>query len=191
MTGAALIRGSRQQVARAAGGAYWQWWAVFGLSYGFVLSTYANLIFVLYLSWLWALVPLWAKSPSVQRAAIVLAAAYGGMMLGISGWQQILPEPIYWPAEHPAFGEHPVTVLAGFPWAGVEGCRPHPLAQDRVPLWMGVDAMLVNMTAFAGLFWLLLRRARAELLPGLLVALSAFAAVMGMIGAWQLVTMFD
>ena len=58
-------------------------------------------------------------------------------------------------------------------------------------MWMGVDAMLVNMTAFASVFWLLLRRARAELLPGLLIAASAFAALMGMVGAWQLAYLFD
>jgi hypothetical protein len=46
-------------------------------------------------------------------------------------------------------------------------------------------------TAFAGLFWLLLRRARAELLPGLLVSASAFATVTGLAGAWQLICMFD
>jgi hypothetical protein len=191
MSDSALARPQPLAASPAAPSGVRQWGLVFGLSYGFVLSTYVNISFVYLLCWLWVLVPLVVKSPAAQRIAVVLAAAYGCMMFGVSAWHQVLPEPRSWPAVHPAFGEHPVTVLAGFPWAGVEGCRPHPLAQDRVPLTMGVDAMLVNLTAFASLFWLLLRRVRAEELPGLLIAASSFAALMGMVGGLHLVNMFD
>jgi hypothetical protein len=191
MSGAASVRSSSQPLARPAGEADWQWWVVFGLAYGLVLSTYLDLYYLRCFFWLWVWVPVWVKWPPAQRAATVLAAAYACMMFGVYQCQQVLPEPRYWPEEHPAFGEHPVTVLAGFPWAGVEGCRSHPLAHDRVPLLMGVDAMLVNMTAFVGLFWLLLLRARAEWLRDLLFVASALASLMGMVGAWELVRMFD
>ena len=191
MSDSLSVRSRRLVALPAAPSVVLQWGLVFGLSYGFVLSTYVNIWFVYFLFWLWVLVPLVVKSPASQRIAVVLAAAYGCMMFGVCQCQQALPEPRSWPAVHPAFGEHPVTVLAGFPWAGVEGCRPHPLAQNRVPLSMGVDAMLVNLTAFASVLWLLLRRVRAEELPGLLIAASTFAALMGMVGAWHLAYMFD
>jgi hypothetical protein len=191
MSDSTIARPQRLAASPAAPTGVLQRGLVFGLSYGFVLSTYVHLGFVYFLFWLWVLVPLVVKSPAAQRIAVVLVAAYGCMMFGVSAWQQDLPEPRSWPHPHPAFGEHPVTVLAGFPWAGVEGCRPHPLAQGRVPLFMGVDAMLVNLTAFASVLWLLLRRVRAEELPGLLIAASAFAALMGMVGAWHLAYMFD
>jgi hypothetical protein len=175
--------GTRAQQVRAVG-------LAFLLSYGIVLATRVHVIVPFYLCWLWALLPWLAKSAKVARTTVTLAAAYGCTMLGVCFAQTRLP----WPngvLRHPPFGEHPVTVYAGFPWQGVEGCWPHPLAHDCIPFDMGVDALLVNLTVFALMFHLLLRRVPAVPVAGFVVLAAAFACILSLVGGWQLVTMFD
>lgn len=159
------------------------------LSYGAVLATrwqpLATTIFAL----AWLTLPAWAAARAVVRPVLALAFGYAATMLGVCGVQTATGVRASLPAGsgHPSFGEHPVTVIAGFPWQGVEGTGPSPLAMDRVPFDMGVDALLVNLTACTFVAWLLLPNVAAG---GLGIA-GACAAVAGIAGGWQLVLLFD
>ncbi len=160
------------------------------LAFGALLATRVHLILPFWTCWVWLLLPWWARGQMFARLHVAVALGLGATMLGVWLWQTDLAPPLYVP-HHPAFGEHPVTVLAGFPWQGVEGVRPMPLAQDRIPFDMGVDALFVNMTAFTALFHWLLRRCQPSSARGLLVFAAGFATVCTLGGVWQLITMFD
>jgi hypothetical protein len=160
------------------------------LSHGVVLATRFQLRLPLILSLVWVALPVWGASRAIARPALALAFGYAVTMLGVcvmqtaTGVRQL-------GSGHPAFGEHPVTVRAGFPWQGVEGTGPAPMAMDRMPFDMGVDALLVNLTACSLVFWLLLRRVHPNVVAGGLGIAGACAAVAGVFGGWQLVLMFD
>ena len=60
--------------------------------------------------------------------------------------------------------------------------------------WWALVPLVVkspDVRRIAGVFWLLLRRTRADSPPGLLIVASTSATLMGMFGAWHLVYMFD
>lgn len=155
-----------------------------------LLSTWALAIWPWWCCWTWLLLPFWARGASCARLHVSVALGVGCALFGVL-LVQFPVETVVWPRSHPPFGEHPVTVLAGFPWPGVEGCRPPPLAHDRIPFDMGVDALLVNAAAFTALFAGLLRRCKPHSISGLLLPASAFAFLGAMVGGWELVTMFD
>jgi len=160
------------------------------LSYGCVLAARASSVGPALGTLLWLAMPWWAAPSKVARFTCALAFGYAAMMLGVCAWQTSLPPPMGASGPVP-FGEHPVTVRAGFPWPGVEGCTVWSLAKDRVPFDMGVDAMLVNLTVCTAVIWWLMRRARHEVLAGLVAAAGGVAAICGLAGTLQLVVMFD
>ncbi|MFT5152520.1 MAG: hypothetical protein ACI89X_003739 [Planctomycetota bacterium] len=92
---------------------------------------------------------------------------------------------------HAPFGEHQVTVYAGFPWSGVEGCPPYAWAQERIPLDMGVDALLVNFACWSAAAFLLMRLPSRNWLHVLIVLsgiITPFAVIAGVL---QLGSFFD
>ncbi len=164
------------------------------LGFGLLLITHVQLVMLVPASLVWLGLPIWAKATRFARLHVALAFAFSLTMLGVCMHQTILPKHTYWsvPIPYPVpFGEHPVTILAGFPWQGVEGCWPYAWARDRIPFDMGVDALLANMLVFAALLLVLLRRAKATSAAGLTGPAGAIAAMCGFAGGWQLMLMFD
>lgn len=126
----------------------------------------------------------------VARTVVVMAFAWAATMAGVMLCNFAGPAGPMAERAHAAFGEHAVRVLAGAPWAGIEG-HGGGGAMERIPFTMGIDAMLCNFASWALLAWLCLRRAT----PAQLVAwlpIGAIAALLaGLGGGWRLVVLFD
>lgn len=122
------------------------------------------------------------------RAFVALAQAHGAVLLGVVlvRWQ-FEPRGVRGPY---AFGEHPILQRAGFPWPGVEG-NGLGAGVERIPLAMGVDALLVNAAVFALVFLWLQRRSTAAALRARVPAATVFAASASLWGGWQLAMLFD
>ncbi|MCA8965390.1 MAG: hypothetical protein KDC48_10910 [Planctomycetes bacterium] len=128
MTSLSIARKWRDRTAREAGSPATQVLGIaltIALALGVVLGTRASIGWPLWTCWVWLLLPWWARGHRFARWHVAVALGFGATMLGVWLWQTDLAAPVYVP-HHPAFGEHPVTVLAGFPWQGVEGVRPWP-----------------------------------------------------------------
>lgn len=161
-------------------------------SYGAALGTRASvlLIFLTVPGWLLLslLTALWAQHTA--RFQVALALAFGCTLLGVWLVQHGVPLVRY-PNGHPPFGEHPVTMLAGFPWAGVEGTAPYWYAMEAIPLDMGVDALLVNLTAFLLPLWLAMKRVPPRVMRWVLPVACLFAAFATLYASPHLVILFD
>lgn len=127
---------------------------------------------------------------SAARIVVVMAFAWAATMAGVMLCNFAGPDGPMAERAHPAFGEHAVRVLAGAPWAGIEG-HGFGGAMERIPFTMGIDAMLCNFASWSVVAWLLLRRATLAQLVGWLPVGSIAALVAGLGGGWRLVVLFD
>lgn len=166
------------------------------LTLGAIGSLAASVVWLPLASFGWGLVawsgPRWLRRCELAAARIVVVATIGwaATMAGVLLWNQAGPDLLVAERAHAAYGEHHVRVLAGAPWAGIEG-HGGGGAMDRIPFTMGIDAMLCNFASWALLAWLWLRRAnRAQL--GDWLPVGAIAALLaGLGGGWRLVVLFD
>ncbi len=183
----------RARLAAADGSSTQQWWGAVSTTIaaaGGLAATWVWAPLPWLLCWLWLVLPWWARGAQFARWNVALAAGFAVAMGGLLR-QRWLPAPDRMPAAHPPFGEHPVTVVAGFPWAGVEGNAPYCLAAERVPFTMGVDALLANCAMAAAVVYLLLRRRPRASAQGLLPAAAVAAALASWFGGLELIRLFD
>lgn len=166
------------------------------LTLGAIGSLAVSVVWLPLASFAWGLVawrgPRWLGRVELAAARIVVVATIGwaATMAGVLLWNQAGPDLLVAERAHAAYGEHHVRVLAGAPWAGIEG-HGRGGAMDRIPFAMGIDAMLCNFATWSLLAWLLLRRATPAQLVAWLPVGAIAALLAGLGGGWRLVQLFD
>lgn len=162
------------------------------MSYGALLATWLSAFVPLLMALPWWGLGVFARrrlqGEVALRTVVALANAYAATLVGMLLVR--LPNDPGGMRGPYAFGEHPVLQRAGFPWPGVEG-NGLGMAVERIPFAMGVDALLVNLTAFALLFAWLSRRSSAAASRARVLPACVFAAVASALGGVQLLAWFD
>jgi len=172
---------------------------VVALTFGAIASLMLHIIWLLPVAVGWFVLAGVARfvrnNTAVCRVAMAGALAWAATMSGLVLVN--LPGPGGVPRHgHPAFGDHPVMVLAGAPWPGVEGSG-NGWAHERIPFFMGIDALLVNFTVFAVLFAYLLRGSRLYAKSGrssvleMVPVAAIVAGVATLFALMRLIVLFD